>query len=121
MKWYMSLFRDESFPDLSRQYNALFAYTSIGTNEQQLPPGPPAYKIRGELIHNIGEFEPPGSQPQTYAQIYVLDSDKLQDLRSNMAASFHFDDGQMEKAKRIQSIMTRHNSFAKSYVSMRNH
>ncbi|KAG9399722.1 hypothetical protein AC1031_011600 [Aphanomyces cochlioides] len=99
MKWYTTLFRDESFADISRKYNALFAYTSIGTNELPLPPGPPAYKIRGQLIHNIGAFEPPGSKPQTYAQIYVLDSDKQHDVRSNVADSFYFDDGQKAKVR----------------------
>ena len=127
MNWYMSSFRSDTFADASRKYvlyldcfiihnnrlNALFAYTSIGTNEQHLPPGPPAYKIRGQLIHNIGAFEPTGSAPRSYAQIYVLDSDKQEELRSNMAASFHFDREQMAIAQRIQTIMTRHNGFAK--------
>ncbi|KAG9409218.1 hypothetical protein AC1031_019476 [Aphanomyces cochlioides] len=75
MMWYMSTFRSNMFADLSRKYNALFAYTSIGAKEQHLPHGPPAYKIRGQLIHNIGAFEPHGSNPQNYAQIYVLAPD----------------------------------------------
>ncbi|CAK4251255.1 unnamed protein product, partial [Aphanomyces euteiches] len=97
-------------------YNALFAYTSIGAKEQHLPHGPPAYKIRGQLIHNIGAFEPHGSNPQNYAQIYVLAPDEQELIRANMATSFNFEPHQMSIMRRMQRIMTKHNSFVKSYV-----
>jgi hypothetical protein len=128
MKWFEKTFKDPSFADISRQYvvrlkrlpicihryNSLFAFTSVGAKEIHLPPGPPQYKIQGQLMHNIGSLEPLRGKPRSFAQIYVLDSDKQTELRMGMSQAEKFNNDQQIVIKRFQQIMTRHNEFARS-------
>ncbi|ETV64276.1 hypothetical protein H257_18814 [Aphanomyces astaci] len=92
--------------------NSLFAFTSIGANETQLPPGPPVYKIRGQMIHRIGSYEPLNGKPRSFAQVYVLDSDDQMQLRTRMASNLNCSAAELIIAERMQSLISKHNAFA---------
>jgi hypothetical protein len=62
---------------LIRQYNSLFAFTSIGVHIDQsinTGSGPYVFRINGVVHHRIGSLLPTdGSQPE-YAQLYIYDT-----------------------------------------------
>ncbi|KAF0702278.1 Aste57867_7807 [Aphanomyces stellatus] len=117
---YKSIFRDKRFRDSSRQFNSLFAYTSVGTKEVQLPPGPPMYKIHGQLVHNIGAYDPPNSTiKRSYLQMYVLDSDLQLSWRSNVANTFSFSEWQKIAVTTLQRIISRHNEFSRRFKNLK--
>lgn len=57
------------------QYNAGFAFTSLGVdiNWSVLGPGPPVFHIHGELQHLSGSLLPEHSQHPSYSQLYIYD------------------------------------------------
>ncbi|KZS96818.1 hypothetical protein SISNIDRAFT_406885, partial [Sistotremastrum niveocremeum HHB9708] len=60
-----------------RQYNAAFAFTSLGVSlDESLFQGTGAYafRIHGQLAHRTGSLLPAAGQPIRYAQIYIIDS-----------------------------------------------
>lgn len=64
------------FKDRIHQYNAAFAFTSLGVKIDHKitnAPGPYCFRINGELHHLSGALLPPGAQEKTYAQIYIHD------------------------------------------------
>lgn len=63
------------------QYNAPFAFTSLGVKIDQAvtnAPGPYCFRINGQLHHHTGALLPEGNQPERYAQIYIHDSAETQ-------------------------------------------
>jgi hypothetical protein len=71
-----------------RQYNAAFAFTSLGVemDDRLTGSGYRPFQIHGEIYHQIGTLEPaPGSRP-VYAQHYLYDGDDA--LRSVCFALF---------------------------------
>lgn len=60
-----------------RQYNCLFAFTSMGDNIDRSMNdgrGPPVFKICGQIHHRIGSLLPPDSDPPKFIQLYVYDT-----------------------------------------------
>ena len=57
------------------QYNATFAFTSLGVkvDESVHGGGPPVFRIHGELKHLSGSLLPEESARPSYAQLYVVD------------------------------------------------
>ena len=65
-----------------RQYNAMFAFTSIGIQNHSITGGGPyVFKIRGELHHRIGAFLPMNDEREKYAQIYIIDQQSANNVR----------------------------------------
>lgn len=66
-----------SFMRLIRQYNSLFAFTSLGANIDRsinTGHGPYVFRINGVVHHRIGSLLPaPGRRPE-YAQLYIYDT-----------------------------------------------
>ncbi|KAJ7586912.1 hypothetical protein C8J56DRAFT_1051206 [Mycena floridula] len=89
------LFEDVDNPDAKhfweniRQYNAAFAFTSLGVKTDRSVMdvgGPPIFKIQGALYHQLGQLLPgedPHGQalPAKYAQIYFFDTNEQLDVR----------------------------------------
>ncbi|KAH9118241.1 hypothetical protein AeMF1_008469 [Aphanomyces euteiches] len=64
---YIDLFKTRGFVNNTRRYNALFAFTSIGTKEMiHGNGGPRSYTIQGELHHNIGPLLPADEEQASY-------------------------------------------------------
>ncbi|KAI0056662.1 hypothetical protein BV25DRAFT_1864431, partial [Artomyces pyxidatus] len=65
------------FRDHIRQYNAAFAFTSLGVYVDETVNrgggGPPVFKIGGELCHQAGSLLPPEGQTPRYSQLYIYD------------------------------------------------
>jgi hypothetical protein len=60
-----------------RQYNCLFAFTSMGANIDRTMNdgrGPPVFKISGQIHHRIGSLLPPDGSPPKFIQLYVYDT-----------------------------------------------
>ncbi|KZT31064.1 hypothetical protein SISSUDRAFT_995568 [Sistotremastrum suecicum HHB10207 ss-3] len=60
-----------------RQYNAAFAFTSLGVKLDEslfAGTGSYAFRIHGMLAHRTGGLLPEPDQPVRYAQIYIIDS-----------------------------------------------
>ncbi|KAF0748275.1 hypothetical protein AaE_007399, partial [Aphanomyces astaci] len=118
MEWLKAIFKRASFGDSSKKYNALFAFTSIGAKEIQLPAGPPQYKIQGQLMHNIGSLHPMEGKTRSFAQIYVLGEDGQTALRTGIAEAQECSATEKALMERFQHIMTRHNEFARSFMTL---
>jgi hypothetical protein len=59
-----------------RQYNCLFAFTSMGANiDRSLNDGrgPPRFKISGQVHHCIGSLLPGDGSPPKFLQLYVYE------------------------------------------------
>jgi hypothetical protein len=76
----------DTFRKHIRQYNAAFAFTSVGvkidhsvTNSS----GPYAFKISGELHHLDGALLPVEGQQPAYAQLYIHDPMEALNVRGN--------------------------------------
>lgn len=60
-----------------RQYNCLFAFTSMGANIDRSVNdgrGPPVFKICGQIHHRIGCMLPQDGNPPKFIQLYVYDT-----------------------------------------------
>ena len=72
------------FKDKIRQYNAAFAFTSLGVKVDHKitnAPGPYCFRINGDLHHLSGALLPPAAQENTYAQIYIHDAAEQLQIR----------------------------------------
>lgn len=61
-----------------RQYNNMFAFTSMGgkiCHINQGGRGPYTFKISGQNYHNIGSLLPSDGHPPAYSQLYIHDTD----------------------------------------------
>ena len=59
-----------------RQYNATFAFTSLGVKVDDAvthASGPYSFRIHGDLHHLSGALMPPPGQPAVFAQLYIHD------------------------------------------------
>ena len=67
-----------------RQYNLMFAFTSVGLHMDTRKFGGSSWKsfqIHGALHHNIGILDIPEGRPASYAQLYIYDSQHTTDVR----------------------------------------
>ena len=71
-----------------RNYNNAFAFSSIGVKQDLSVYGPRGiytFRIQGQLCHLIGSLLPlPGRQP-AFSQIYIYDSDPMQQAQQRMS------------------------------------
>jgi hypothetical protein len=76
----------KKFRDNIRQYNAAFAFTSLGVKIDHAitnAPGPYSFRINGALHHLAGALTPQVGQPEVYAQLYIHDAMLQLGLRQN--------------------------------------
>jgi hypothetical protein len=60
-----------------RQYNCLFAFTSMGACVDNLVNdghGPPVFKISDQVHHRIGSLLPSNDEPSKFLQLYIYDT-----------------------------------------------
>jgi hypothetical protein len=60
-----------------RQYNSLFAFTSMGANiikDMNKGEGPYVFRINGQIHHRIGSLLPENGQSPQYAELYIFDT-----------------------------------------------
>jgi hypothetical protein len=60
-----------------RQYNCLFAFTSMGAHVDRSMNdghGPPIFKVCGQVHHRIGSLLPMTNEPPKFLQLYVYDT-----------------------------------------------
>ena len=71
-----------------RQYNCLFAFTSMGAqidNSVNDGRGPPLFKICGQVHHRIGSLLPIDGSPPQFLQLYIYDTANEIDNRLTMS------------------------------------
>jgi hypothetical protein len=76
----------DTFRKHIRQYNAAFAFTSLGVNIDRKvtsSSGPYAFKINGELHHLSSSLLPVAGEQPSYAQLYVHDPAEALNIRQN--------------------------------------
>ncbi|KAH9052153.1 hypothetical protein Ae201684P_013655 [Aphanomyces euteiches] len=109
---YIDLFKTRGFVNNIRRYNALFAFTSIGTKEIiHGNGGPRSYTIQGELHHSIGPLLPADEEQASYAQIYITDPETQACIRRRMLG------GNLNQSTvtKIQHLLLQHNAFTQLY------
>ncbi|KAH9095910.1 hypothetical protein Ae201684P_010120 [Aphanomyces euteiches] len=109
---YIDLFKTRGFVNNIRRYNALFAFTSIGTKEIiHGNGGPRSYTIQGELHHSIGPLLPADEEQASYAQIYITDPEMQASIRRRMLG------GNLNQSTvtKIQHLLLQHNAFTQLY------
>ncbi|KAH9101192.1 hypothetical protein Ae201684P_007376 [Aphanomyces euteiches] len=109
---YIDLFKTRGFVNNIRRYNALFAFTSIGTKEIiHGNGGPRSYTIQGELHHSIGPLLPADEEQASYAQIYITDPETQASIRRRMLG------GNLNQSTvtKIQHLLLQHNAFTQLY------
>ena len=77
----------ESFKKNIRQYNAAFAFASLGVKVDLAvtnAPGPYCFCINGELHHLSGSLLPENGECEAYAQIYIHDPAMQLDMRRRL-------------------------------------
>ncbi|WVZ94970.1 hypothetical protein U9M48_040790, partial [Paspalum notatum var. saurae] len=69
--------RSNKFMKNIRQYNCLFAFTSMGAKIDRSMNdgrGPPVFKISGQVHHRIGSLLPSDGSPPKFIQLYIYDT-----------------------------------------------
>ncbi|KAM0831843.1 hypothetical protein ACQ4PT_065277 [Festuca glaucescens] len=78
----------DHFMRLIREYNAMFAFTSIGVHVDDtvnVGNGPYVFKICGVVAHKIGSLLPSADRPTPkFAQMYIYDTENELDHRMNI-------------------------------------
>ncbi|KAH9063102.1 hypothetical protein Ae201684P_009366 [Aphanomyces euteiches] len=109
---YIDLFKTRGFVNNARRYNALFAFTSIGTKEIiHGNGGPRSYTIQDKLHHSIGPLLPADEEQASYAQIYITDPETQASIRRTMLG------GNLNQSTvtKIQHLLLQHNAFTQLY------
>jgi hypothetical protein len=103
-----------------RQYNCLFAFTSMGAHIDRSMHdgrGPPVFKICGQIHHRIGALLPQDGDPPKFIQLYVYDTSN--EVQNRIQSLAHDDRRQSDLDPSIvQSLVTMldsHNPLAKQF------
>lgn len=78
------------FFDHIRQYNTMFAMTSMGAKVNESindSKGPYVFKISGQPCHRMGSMRPARGKRPEYAQLYMFDTENEVSNRINVASS----------------------------------
>lgn len=112
--------RSNRFMKNIRQYNCLFAFTSMGAKLDHTMNdgrGPPIFKISGQVHHRIGSLLPPDGAPPKFIQLYVYDTanevrNRIQSLNRDEASQSNLDASIVEE---LIHMLDEHNPFAKQF------
>ncbi|OBZ69834.1 hypothetical protein A0H81_10535 [Grifola frondosa] len=104
----------KEFRDNIRQYNAAFAFTSLGVNiDEQINHGghaPYVFRIQGELCHRSGSLIPALGQQPIYSQLYIYDPQAALDERTRNNHNLRRDTLEL-----LQHALTTSNPYAAIY------
>lgn len=103
-----------------RQYNCLFAFTSMGPNiDRSLNDGrgPPIFKVSGQVHHRIGSLLPPDGSPPKFLQLYIYDtaneiSNRMRALRPTETTDEPLDSSITQS---LIHMLDQYNPFARSF------
>lgn len=101
-----------------RQYNCLFAFTSMGAqidNSVNDGRGPPLFKICGQVHHRIGSLLPPDGSSPKFIQLYIYDTANEIQNRMNSLGNDDINDGGLDPVvvNGLIKMLDDHNPFAK--------
>ena len=100
-----------------RAYNSIFqmASTTASFDGATLGPGISQFKINGEIHHRIGSLQPEAGMLPKFAQIYILDSERAAERRSQI-----FDDLELKKPliNQLQRMLQQCNPFVRTFASV---
>nr|CAD2200500.1 unnamed protein product [Meloidogyne enterolobii] len=99
-----------------RRYNNNFAFASLSSFRFKFPtPGPPCYKIQGQIYHKFNPFAMPANEKEmpTNGQLYFLDSEEALDIRE-INKEF-----EPKIINYIEKYIRENNKFVKSYQLMK--
>lgn len=94
------------------QYNAAMAFTSLGVDIDRsfLTPGPPVFRIHGELKHLSGSLLPESNVNPSYAQLYIYDSHAAYEYRVSRNGNLS-----LQTLLLLQQIMRDYNPYTNIY------
>ncbi|KAM0827975.1 hypothetical protein ACQ4PT_067855 [Festuca glaucescens] len=112
--------RSKGFIEKIRQYNCLFAFTSMGATvdrSENSGGGPNIFKISGSVCHRIGSLLPqPGNAPK-FAELYMYHGGDEVDNRIQALRKDDKIEGTLDKAivKGLEVMLDTHNSLVKKF------
>jgi len=99
-------------------YNNAFAFSSLGVKQDLSVYGPKGihtFRIQGQLCHLIGSLLPlPGNQP-AFSQIYIYDSDPMQQAQHRM--SHHHDLLNVNIVLSLQAMLYQYNPYIETFLT----
>ncbi|WVZ78244.1 LOW QUALITY PROTEIN: hypothetical protein U9M48_025987 [Paspalum notatum var. saurae] len=112
--------RSNKFMKNIRQYNCLFAFTSMGAKIDRSMNdgrGPPVFKISGQVHHRIGSLLPNHGTPPKFIQLYIYDTanevrNRLHALNPEERPREPLDPKIVEE---LAKMLDDHNPFAKQF------
>ncbi|KAJ1262208.1 hypothetical protein BS78_09G089200 [Paspalum vaginatum] len=112
--------RSRAFIKHIREYNCLFAFTSMGANIDRSMNdgrGPPVFKISGQVHHRIGSLLPHGEEPPKFIQLYIYDTaHEVQNRLTAVSAADRPADALVPKnVEALAQMLDIHNPFAKKF------
>ncbi|WVZ99087.1 hypothetical protein U9M48_044437, partial [Paspalum notatum var. saurae] len=112
--------RSKKFMKHIREYNCLFAFTSMGTNIDRSindGRGPPIFKISGQVHHRIGSMLPADGGPPKFIQLYIYDT--AHEIQNRLTAIGSVDrprdDLAPKNVEALAQMLDLHNPFAKKF------
>jgi hypothetical protein len=114
----------KSFMKDIRQYNCLFAFTSIGANIDKSVNdgrGPPVFKICGQVHHRIGSLHPPDDDTPKFIQLYIYDTTNEVSNRLGCLSGGDTPDGSLQPSivHQLMEMLDRYNPFVKKFRTAR--
>ena len=110
--------RSNAFMRLIRQYNSLFAFTSLGVDVDRsinTGNGPYVFRINGVVHHRIGSLIPVvGSRPE-YAQLYIYDTVNELHNRLNIFFGEEGDKPDPQIVSELTNMLNRINPLVKKF------
>ncbi|WVZ88903.1 hypothetical protein U9M48_035370, partial [Paspalum notatum var. saurae] len=112
--------RSKNFIKHIREYNCLFAFTSMGANIDRSMNdgrGPPIFKISGQVHHRIGSLLPADGGPPKFIQLYIYDTaHEIQNRLTAVGSSDRpYDALAPENVEALAQMLDLHNPFAKKF------
>jgi hypothetical protein len=112
--------RSKAFIEKIRQYNCLFAFTSMGaTIDRSVNDGggPNVFKISGAVCHRIGSLLPEGSNPPKYAELYIYHAGDEVENRIQALKKEDKVEGSLDKSivEGLGEMLNVHNSLVKKF------
>lgn len=110
--------QSNNFMRLIRQYNSLFAFTSLGVhvdNSINTGGGPYVFRINGVVHHRIGSLIPSTGKRPEYAQLYIYDTDNELQNRLNIVSSEGPDLPDPQIVLALINMLNEHNPLVKQF------
>jgi hypothetical protein len=103
-----------------RQYNSMFAFTSMGGNIDRKinqGEGPYVFRINGQIHHRIGSLLPKPDQVPKFAQLYIFDTKNEIENRIRALSNEDLEDNDIKPdiVHELKKMLDEHNPLAKTF------